>query len=102
MPVVVGITHADYENVLFTTTPRERRERIWVFLDWELADIVGEDPEAMPFEFDEEASDVDERSGVRIVWGAMGQDFIEAWRVEMILGWLSDMRLNAQQYFDEF
>ena len=56
----------------------------------------------MPFEFDEEASDVDERSGVRIVWGAMGQDFIEAWRVEMILGWLSDMRLNAQQYFDEF
>ena len=58
LPVLVGITQADYETVLDTTTPQERRNKTWIFLDWELAKVIGEDPETMPFETSDQ-QDVD-------------------------------------------
>ena len=74
LPVLVGITQDDYEQVLRTTHPSERRYKTWVFLDWELSQVIGEDPEAMPFETDDKM-DVDPRSGIRIIWGTMDQEF---------------------------
>ena len=74
LPVLVGITQADYETVLDTTTPQERRNKTWIFLDWELAKVIGEDPETMPFETSDK-QDVDSSSGIRIVWGTMDQEF---------------------------
>lgn len=50
LPVLVGITHTDYEECLLTMTEKERKFKTWVFLDWELAQVISEDPETMPFE----------------------------------------------------
>ena len=44
LPVLVGITMADYQLVLDTTTEQERRFKTWVFLDWELVDLQEQYP----------------------------------------------------------
>lgn len=101
LPVLVGITITDYEECLRNMTEKERKFKTWVFLDWELAEIIGNDPDCMPFET-QDNQDVDDRSGVRIVWGTMDQEFSSDWRQELLLGWLDEMKSKTKRYFDEF
>ena len=74
LPVLVGITITDYEECLRTMTDKERKFKTWVFLDYTLAEYIATHPDFMPFET-QDKQDVDERSGVRIVWGTMDQEF---------------------------
>ena len=82
-------------------TEKERKFKTWVFLDWELAELIGSDPECMPF-YTDDKQDVDDRSGVRIVWGTDEKDFCVDWREKLLLAWLDEMKEKTQGYFDEF
>lgn len=44
---------------------------------------------------------MDDRSGIRIVWGAMDSEFSADWCEELLLGWLGDMKDKSQRYFNE-
>ena len=74
-PVILGITHRDYEEVLRTTSPHDRKVKTWVFLDWALASGLPQEPSFMPFDTPLNMQDEDPRSGIRIVWGTMDQEF---------------------------
>ena len=43
-PVMVGITHSDYEACFDDMDDDERKFKTWVFLDWELAQFISEKP----------------------------------------------------------
>ena len=101
LPVIVGISQDDYDQVLKTTTQQERRFKTWIFLDWQLSQLMEEEPSTMPFET-KDKQDVDPSSGVRIVWGTMDQEFSQEWRTQILLGWLDDMMVKATPLFDKF
>ena len=84
------------------TSEQERSYKTWVFLDQELAYELPEYPEFLPFKSPEEEHDVDSKSGIRIVWGAMDKEFSENWRADMLLSWLDEMKVKAKPFFDAF
>jgi len=65
-----------------------------------MANLLGDYPEFLPFE--SYTNDIDSRSGIRIVWGTMDNDFSEEWRTEMLLAWLDEMKVSAKHFFDMF
>ena len=58
LPVLCGINHSDYEEVLRITDEYERKMKTWVFLG----------PTFVPFNG---TAEIEERSGSRIYWGSM-------------------------------
>ena len=39
VPVLCGINHDDYDEILRETTEQERKERTWVFLDRDVSRV---------------------------------------------------------------
>ena len=98
--MLVGITIYDYQKVLMMTTEHERRYKTWIFLDWTLEAVFQNEPYYLPF--DKAESDLDEISGIRIVWGTMDNDFSQDYRCERLLGWLDDFKVKAKPLFADF
>ena len=51
--------------------------------------------------FDRADSQVDDHSGVRIVWGAMDQDFYD-YRAEFFMSWLDVLKQEVNPLFSTF
>ena len=68
LPVLGGINNDDYDELLRETTEQERKMKTWIFLDRDVARVQFEDSQFAPFDGYQE---LDDRSGVRIVWGSM-------------------------------
>lgn len=81
--------------MLKTTTEQERQFSTWVFLDDTLSNIIGTEPEYLPFQSNYDEQDVDTMSGIRIVWGSMDQEFCQEFRSDMLMNWLTDMKKEA-------
>ena len=59
-----------------------------------------EDPEKLPF--DKAESDIDERSGIQIVWGTMDKDLSQDVRSSMLTGWLDEFKAESEPLFEQF
>ena len=71
IPILCGINHDDYDEILRDTTEQEREMKTWVFLDRDVSRVQAELRQFAPFQGQQE---LDEQSGVRIVWGSEDQD----------------------------
>ena len=78
--------------------------KTWIFLDRDVARVQFEDPQFAPFgnAYEGSTQELDEKSGVRIVWAQSDGDLHEDYRVKLLMGWLEDFEERITPYFDKF